>query len=586
MSNESSAAILRHVQTIFRAGSSRSLTDGQLLDRYRSGDPDAAEAAFAALVERHAGMVFALCRAVLGDPHDAEDALQATFLVMARRARSIREPGSVAGWLARVARRIAIRAKVRRAVRRARERDAAEREAKWIMSGPPESYAELYEEIDRLPARFRGPVVLCHLEGLTYEQAAGQLLVPVGTVRSRLARARERLGARLKRRGIVPGLVDTALVPRPAPPVAATEAILRAAMDLAGNRAVAVAISAEAVRLASLYSRSRIMLRMGMIAMTLFVAGLVALGAGMPATTRVPAAEAAESPAIAEDPAPAGQTIFARVVDGQGKPVPGQEVHVWGGSREHQTMTADVEGRITIPDDGVKGQRYLFLVAIPDEKTIGWAGLGLRSADLASGTQDDPLTLTLEPRDSPVTGTVVDRGGRPIAGVEVRVEQMSDDVNGTLTRQEATFAGWPIVAMTDDRGQYTIPLPRGTSGSLLTRHRRHVGPWIQFGSDRQPIGPTTLGPAGAIVGVVTDSATGRPVAGASVGRRRWHIGRRSWEGAGATRRPMTGAGSRSAASPRASITSCSSAAPRGGEPSPPRPSRASGSRSMRTRRPT
>jgi RNA polymerase sigma factor (sigma-70 family) len=152
-----SAAVLRHVQTIFRTGSSGSLTDGQLLDRYRSGHADTAEAAFEALVERHAGMVFALCRAVLGDPHDAEDALQATFLVLARQVRSIREPGSVAGWLARVARRVAIRAKARSAVRRAREREAAEREARRTMSGPPESYVELYEEIDRLPARFPRP---------------------------------------------------------------------------------------------------------------------------------------------------------------------------------------------------------------------------------------------------------------------------------------------------------------------------------------------------------------------------------------------------------------------------------------------
>ena len=202
--------------------------------------------------------------------------------------------------------------------------------------------------------------MLCDLEGLSYEHAAGQLLVPVGTVRSRLARARERLGNRLRRRGLVPCGIGLAigLGPRPAPaspPVATTEAMIRAAMEVAGGRSAAGAISAEAVRLASSYLRSRRMVRIGMIAMTLASAGLVALGAGM----RAKPLEAAAT-AFAEEPAPAGKMIFARVVDRQGKPAPGREVHVVGGPRSRsRTFKTDAAGLVRIPDDRDEGRRYL-----------------------------------------------------------------------------------------------------------------------------------------------------------------------------------------------------------------------------------
>ena len=514
MANESSGAILRHVHTIFRAGSSASMTDGQLQERYRAGTSDAAEAAFAALVERHACLVFGSCRAVLGDAHDAEDAFQATFLVLARRARSIRGEGSMASWLSRVARRIAIKARRRAVIRRGHEREAAERATRRDGSArAPEFYGELYEEIDRLPEKFRGPVVLCDLEGYSYEQAAEQLLVPVGTVRSRLSRARGRLRSRLIRRGLAPASAGAAILlgtrsATAAPPLATTEAVIRAATDLAAGRAGAGAISAEAAWLAHSFLRSRRMVRLAMIAMTLISAGLAALGAGMRAAPREPSLVVAE--------APASEMVFAKVVDMQGRPVPGQEVHVLGGIGGHRTLKSDAGGMARIPVD-VNGRRFLMLIAVPDEKTIGWATLGVGPEDRARGTADDPLTLTLRPRDESITGSVVDRGGRPIAGVRVNVEYMHNDINGWVTRYGVTFPGWPIVAVTDEQGRYTIPLPRGTGGSLLTRHRRYAGPWIRFGTDRQPIGPTPLDPAGSIVGVIMDAATGRPVAGASVG---------------------------------------------------------------------
>ena len=323
MANEPSEATLHQLRAIFRTGSLASRTDAQLLDRYLTGDPEAAEAAFAALVERHGPMVLGCCRAVLGDPHDAEDALQATFLVLARRARSIRDPASLAGWLARVAHRVAGRARARLARSRSREREAVDHRANRTTAAPLESYAELYEEIDRLPGKFRGPVVLCDLEGLSYEQAAGQLLVPVGTIRSRLARARGRLGARLRRRGLAPGSAGVAadLGIRPASvalPATTARAIARAAIDLGAGKSLAGAVSAGAVGLMTAYLRSQEMARIGIIALTLVSAGLAAIGATWLANPREPAAPRAR-PAGPTDP-----TVFARVVDPQGRPAPGR----------------------------------------------------------------------------------------------------------------------------------------------------------------------------------------------------------------------------------------------------------------------
>ena len=116
-----------------------------------------------------------------------------------------------------------------------------------------------------------------------------------------------------------------------------------------------------------------------------------------------------------------------------------------------------------------------------------------------------------------VSGALVDREGRPIAGARVAVESMMDEINGPVSGYGVTFPGWPIEAITDERGGYAIPLPAGTRGSLQARHRRFAGSRIAFGAGRAPAGPTTLDPGGRIVGVVTDSATGRPVAGATVG---------------------------------------------------------------------
>src|SRR5262249_46205514 len=146
-----------------------------------------------------------ICRRALGDPHDAEDAFQATFLVLATRARSIRRRKSVASWLYGVALRVARRARADAIRRRAHERRAAEMAGGEV--GPEATdddrdFRALHEEVERLPGNYREAVVLCYLEGLTLEAAAGRLGCPVGTLGVRLMRARERLRTRLTRRGM------------------------------------------------------------------------------------------------------------------------------------------------------------------------------------------------------------------------------------------------------------------------------------------------------------------------------------------------------------------------------------------------
>ncbi len=213
MAGGTSVALLRDIKTLFDTGTASGLTDRQLLDRFTTGRDSTAEAAFEVLVLRHGPMVLRVCHNLLRDPNDAQDAFQATFMVLVRRSRSIRKLDSVGGWLYGVACRVAARARVDAARRRSSEAHAALRVVEAV--DPPDFDETLgmgfgpvvQEEVSRLPQNYRAVVVLCYWQGLTHEHAAVQLGCPLGTVRSRLARARNLLRRRLIRRGLAPPAV-------------------------------------------------------------------------------------------------------------------------------------------------------------------------------------------------------------------------------------------------------------------------------------------------------------------------------------------------------------------------------------------
>ncbi len=191
-------------QTLWAEPQAPERTDQQLLQSFHSGTIESAEAAFTILVERHGPIVHRVCLDILGNLHDAQDAAQAVFLVLARKARLIRKPESLGPWLHGVALRVA-----RQARRQAARRAAAEHRKAESSSRPdhteyrpePMDHDDLHQEIDRLPEKYRLPIILCYMQGRTQPQTAQLLGWPLGTVQIRLHRGRERLRSRLTRTG-------------------------------------------------------------------------------------------------------------------------------------------------------------------------------------------------------------------------------------------------------------------------------------------------------------------------------------------------------------------------------------------------
>ncbi len=210
MDASASAGYLRDMHTLFDAGTVSGLTDRQLLQRFTGERGASAEAAFEVLVLRHGPMVMRVCRNALGQEQaEIHDAFQATFLVLVRKCNSIRRFDSVGSWLFGVATRVARRARAEAARRRSAELQGGLRIAATADRGSDSTDIQdlgplLQAEVERLPERLRAVVILCYWEGLTHEQAATRLGCPLGTVRSRVARARGLLHRRLSRRGLEP----------------------------------------------------------------------------------------------------------------------------------------------------------------------------------------------------------------------------------------------------------------------------------------------------------------------------------------------------------------------------------------------
>jgi RNA polymerase sigma factor (sigma-70 family) len=329
MRGGSTRDVLRHLQTLYRCGVTGHQSDEQLLERFLAERDSVAEEAFTAIVQRHGPMVFGVCLRVLGDGHDAEDAFQATFLVLARKAASVIRRDKVANWLYGVAFRTAKQARGRSARRRAREERVGMLPQIEPCDGDDgdELRGILDEELARLPARYRAPIVLCELEGMSRQEAARRLGVPEGTLSSRLARAKNQLRDRLVRRGLgLPMVVLSAGLVREAGAAALSDALIestaQAAMGVVAGSTASVAVAASVVSLTEGVLKTMLLTKLKVTVLSLgtlglIVSGAVVLGQSSPKPVRPiePTRESREdaNPSPAQESSPASDDRTAAV---------------------------------------------------------------------------------------------------------------------------------------------------------------------------------------------------------------------------------------------------------------------------------
>jgi RNA polymerase sigma factor (sigma-70 family) len=439
--------LLRHIQTLAASRRHERRSDRQLLEDFTAGRD---EAAFAALVARHGPLVLRVCRRMLAHEQDAEDAFQATFLVLARHTGSIRRREALAAWLHGVAYRTAMRAK--RSAARRRNHEARFRSLAPAAASNPtwnDVQAVLDEEIQRLPAPFRAAFVLCVLEGRSGPEAAAELGVKPGTVSSRLTRARQRLRQRLAQRGIQLSVLLAAVsVAESTARAAVPGALAQAAVDsgllaAAGGAAVGgipsrVAALSAGVTRAMLLTRIKAASSVLLLAVGLAAAGTVVLtGRDAAADSAAPAspkpqAQASRGHAVAA----AGPTVreqhqavqaSGRVFDPSGRPVAGARLCLFYRPSEawayverpmpapaHATTGPD--GRFHLASPTVRFLQKHQAVVVATAKGFGPAWV---EVDPRDGRKD--LSIRLVRDDVPIAGRVVDLQGRPLRGVAVRM---------------------------------------------------------------------------------------------------------------------------------------------------------------------
>jgi RNA polymerase sigma factor (sigma-70 family) len=548
--------------------------DRELLRRFAAGDQDA----FAVLFRRHADMVLGVCRRTLRRVQDAEDACQATFLILSRKADSGRWQPSVANWLYLTARRVARNARVAAERRIRHEGRAALPEATEPVDRLTgrELLEVLDAELDRLPATYREPLVLCYLEGLTRDEAAARLGVTLSTLKSRLERGRKQLGDALTRRGCVPGaglLALAGISPAEAAPPRLVGSVLA---TVTGRAPAGVAALARGVTVRGLVNKS--------VGALLFLAGVAAMALGVlsagpraatlpqePPSEQTAAAAAKQNKPAPPADRPAPRTVTGRVVGPDGKPVAGAKLFVPGPKTTGFDSIDDVEVRIvgTTDADGrfsvtvTPHEREIFL-----DYLVAYApGLGLDW--LQFHRPDDPelegeQALHL-PKDVPIRGRVVNTEGRPVPGASVSIGTVSvppnDSVDDYLSLwkrsiHDALHGPWKQLwqlpreildtATTDADGRFAVhgagaerivyltiagggvarsnPYvvtregfdPKPYNDILLRREHYSLRVENSFLGLNAPEFTFVARPGKEISGVVSDAVTGEPVAGCNV----------------------------------------------------------------------
>lgn len=543
MATTQASIVLRHIRGLAATASAARLPDQELLGRFAVHRE---EAAFEALVQRHGPLVLGVCRRVLGNWHDAEDAFQTAFLALARHAGSISKQASVGGWLHQVALNSALKAKARAASRHWCESQAGSRPASDLLSEVTgrELLAVLDEELLLLPEKYRTPLVLCYLEGRTRDEAAQLLGWSLGTLKRRLEQARESLRGRLKRRGL-------------AFPVA----LLAAGLAQSATAAVPAALAAATVKAALPEVGVASVLAVGrlkVVAAVLLAVGLIGTGVGalahralaekpaesalpglpLPNANARPASPAAPiAPAEQAKPEAEEQVIVAgRVLDAQGKPVAGAEVAVLAQTcRPHRdkalyfTMISipgdadQLAGRAKSDDEGryrltfprsVLQRSYkpseITVVSFAPGHAVGWRGVEIKEKQA-----DVVLQLAAE---EPVRGRLFDLQGVPAAGVQVHVVRAAEadspftGVQFLERVKDAPF--WPPPVTTDEQGRFVLRgVNRKTSLTVRLHDDRFALHDLFFAPGEKEEKTLALAPPHVIEGQVIKADTREPAPG-------------------------------------------------------------------------
>lgn len=562
--------LLRQLHQLTVGGSCAQTTDRELLNDFAARRD---EAAFTALVGRHGPMVLNVCRRVLNNEHDAEDAFQATFLVLARNSASIRQPNSLGSWLHGVAYRTAM--KVKRGEGRRRNHEARLQKMVPIPRTNPgwdEVQAVLDEEIECLPPAFREAFVRCVLEGKSGVEVAADLGCREGTVRSRVNRARRQLQHRLARRGIKLSTLLAGLAiaqgARASLPAALAQTAIRSGLLMAAGESVAEVIPSHVAALAAGVTRTVNTYTVKVVPALLLIVGLVA-GAGLIARQTTAAREAVQSqppeignkppqPARASEQAkpssnekPDAIDVQGRVLDIDGKPIPQARVYVFPHKPETETSppvraTTDPEGRFRLSIKKTEVDHNETLLVSAKEYGPDWIKLG--KTDL-----EKEITLRLV-KDVPITGRVLDLEGRPLDGARVRVlsvwktpdEDLTPLVKDLQQNPADRREGGSVWIDHQDRMSMVTELPEGpnstTTGAdgrfrlsgigrervlylriegdaiehtflkVLTRAKLNGLPDHAHGAVFEHV----AGPTKPIRGVVKDRQTGKPLAGVTI----------------------------------------------------------------------
>ncbi len=506
------------------------LNDGQLLDHFIERRD---ETAFAALVRRHGALVWGVCRRVVGHHHDAEDAFQATFLVLARKAASVRPRHLVPNWLYGVAQRTALKARSaagRRGMREKQVLTMPEPEP-----GPADPWQDLEplldQELARLPDKYRVAIVLCDLQGKTGKEAAHQLKIPEGTLSSRLRTARGMLARRLSRyRPLLSGAALAALLSRDvaaaAPPAALLSATSKAGpLAAAGQASLGGVVSVNVAALMEGVLKTMLLNKIKLASVVFLLLSLIALGATQltqqTATGQQTQAEPKDPKSSSQKAKPAqGEpkedpklrhqafTCTGRAVDQDGKPVAEATIYLVSTNNSPSRLlgktTTDREGRYAFRDvqlpyevqkepDKWEGGTFQVFGKAPG-CAFAWEGMKFLYTKLPPGVQKeslrknsylagDPIAIDLTfgpPRK--VEGRIVNEKGEPIAGVKLRLgncdhlntagkEEFRNFREFWAMYQAVTIMPEQVTAVTDDKGRFEFPhVPQDVVCWMLLEH--------------------------------------------------------------------------------------------------------------------